>query len=72
MQRLIIDRFEGKYAVCEKEDRSIMNIIVSSLPQGAVEGSCLILNEDGSILLDNEEFRKRKYNINKLMEDLFE
>ena len=72
MERLIIDRFEGEYAVCEQEDKSTINIEKSSLPKEAVEGSCLIVNEDGSIVLDMEEFNIRKDRISKLMGELFE
>ena len=39
--RLVIDRFEGEYAICEKDDRSMHLVLQSLLPEGAKEGSCL-------------------------------
>lgn len=71
MERLIVDRLEGLFAVCEKEDRSMKNIPKASLPDGVVEGSCLIVRENGSIELDMEEYKKRKDAIEKMMEELF-
>lgn len=39
--RLVIDRFEGEYAICEKDDRNMQPILRSHLPEGVKEGSCL-------------------------------
>ncbi len=39
--KLIIDRFEGDYAVCEREDKTMMDIERSKLPEGVKEGSVL-------------------------------
>lgn len=68
--KVTIDRFEGEYAVCEKPDRTMLNIEKGRLPGGAKEGD--ILNIDGdSITLDAGETSKRKKNIKKLMDDLW-
>jgi hypothetical protein len=72
MKKLIIDRFEGEYAVCEHEDRNMIELKKSSLPQEAAEGSCIIVNDDGSIVLDMDEFDLRNERITKMMDDLFE
>ena len=33
--RLVIDRFEGAYAVCEDENKNIVNILKARLPKDA-------------------------------------
>lgn len=71
MKRLIIDRFEGDWAVCEQEDRVMINIERKRLPPRAVEGCCLLVQENGEILIDHEETKCRKDRISKMMENLF-
>jgi hypothetical protein len=72
MKRYIVDRFEGKYAVCEDEDGLMINMLKSTLPDTVKEGSCLIIQEDGSVVIDESEYKRRSDDISKLMEDLFE
>lgn len=60
--KVIIDRFEGDFAVCEKEDKTMVNIPNELLPKEAKEGNVLTIN----ISIDAEETEKRK----KLIEDL--
>lgn len=69
--KVIIDRFEGKYAVCEKENLEMINIDIYKLPTGAKEGDVLII-EGNSIRIDEKETESRKERIKKLMEDLWE
>lgn len=69
--KLIIDRFERDYAVCEKEDRTMVNIERSKIPPEAREGDVL-KNENNTYVIDYEEINKRKEKIRKLMNDLFE
>lgn len=69
--RVIIDRFEGKYAVCEKEDRSMVNIEKDKLPPEAREGDVLVLEGD-KIYIDAVTTDERKRNIKKLMDELWE
>ncbi|NLJ58236.1 MAG: DUF3006 domain-containing protein [Tissierellia bacterium] len=63
--KVIIDRFEGDYAIVETEDRIMVNLPKSLVP-GAKEGDVV------SIIIDEEETKKRKDNINKLMDDLWQ
>lgn len=42
MERYIIDRIEGSLAVCEAEDKTMRNVPLADLPEGASEGDCLI------------------------------
>ena len=68
---VIIDRFEGNYAVCEKEDRTMIDVKRVDLPSEAKEGDVLSIN-DGVIIIDIEKTEKRRIEIKKLTEDLWE
>jgi hypothetical protein len=70
--QVIIDRFEGNYAVCEKENREMINIERAKLPPEAKEGDVLILDDDGGITIDREETARRKETIERLMDELWE
>jgi len=61
---LIIDRFEGDFAVVETS-AGMINIPISDIPDGAKEGSVLIFK------LDEDESVRRKKNIDKMMNSLF-
>lgn len=69
--KLVIDRFEGNYAICEKEDRKTINIRISELPSGVKEGSVLICN-NGQFTIDTKETDKLKAEIDNLMNDIWE
>ena len=69
--QLIVDRFEGNYALCEKEDGTIMNVEKDRLPKGAKEGDVLIL-EGESIFIDNNATLERKKYIEELIEDIWD
>ncbi len=64
--KIIIDRFEGDYAVCETDTGSFADVPRAVMPQGAAEGDVI------SITIDRSETDKRKQNINSLMDSLFE
>lgn len=64
--KVIIDRFEGNYAIVELPDRSTANIPKQLVPEGAKEGDVL------SIEIDKDETAKRKERIQKLMDELWE
>lgn len=69
--KIIIDRFEGEYAICETEDGEMINIKIVDLPNEAKEGDVLIFNGD-IFIIDNEAKEERKERIKKLMDDLWE
>ncbi|MCL2494176.1 MAG: DUF3006 domain-containing protein [Oscillospiraceae bacterium] len=69
--RLIIDRFEGGLAVCEREDGSLEHIPVEALPEGAREGSVLVL-QDGAWALDMREEEERRARLFAKQEGLFQ
>jgi len=64
--KVIIDRFEGDYAVVELEDKTICTMPIKLLPEGAKEGSIL------KIEVDVESTENRKEKIQKLMDEMWE
>ena len=68
---LIIDRFEDEYAVCEDENKKILNINKSKIPKQAKEGD-IIIYTDGKYILDKEKTLNRKKYIEELKKDLWE
>lgn len=63
---IIIDRFEGEFAVVELPDKKMINMPKALLPKGAKEGDVL------SIRIDKDETKRRKRETEVLMNDLFE
>ena len=68
--RVVIDRLEGEYAVCEKDDRTMTSIEKSTLPADAKEGDVLVINQD-HIEIDVGETAKRKADAKRLLDNLF-
>lgn len=66
--RLIIDRFEGKYAVCVQDD-NIINVPRYKVPTEAKEGDCIGM-ENGFFVVKKEETNDRKSKMKRLMKDL--
>ena len=64
----IIDRWEGAFAVCEREDGVMVEIPRALLPEGCVEGAKLVPCETGYCLKDNTEDRVR---LRRQMDRLF-
>jgi hypothetical protein len=62
--RIIVDRFEGEYAVVELENRQFLHIPRRLLPGGAAEGTVL------DVLINERETRERKESISKRMAEL--
>jgi len=71
MKKLIIDRFEGKYAVCELEDKSIINVPKYKLPLNCKEGDCLIRDAEGMYQKDSETTKIQEKRILEKMGRLF-
>lgn len=63
--KLIIDRFESNYAVCEDENRVMHNISKSLIPSESREGDVL------EIILNKEETEKRRKYIEELTKDMW-
>ena len=68
--KLVIDRFEGKYAILESQDKDpiIFNFPRHLLPQEAKEGTVLNAN----IGIDQEETKRRKDKIQNVLSRLKE
>ena len=61
----IIDRIEEDIAVCEYATGKTIDIPLSALPENVKEGSVISLSED------KKQEKKRKENIDMLMNSLF-
>lgn len=68
---IIIDRFEGEYAVCEEEDGGFKKLPRVFLPAGSREGDCLIPAPDGSWQVDRAATAQRRQQIRRMLEDLY-
>jgi len=66
-----IDRFEGKFAVCESADGTSMTIERVKLPQGAKAGDVLDIDGD-TITIDIAETEARKKTVAALVDELFD
>ena len=62
---VIVDRLEEKFAVCEKEDLSIMNIPTEKLPEDVNEGDILVIDGE-NIFVDKEATNIRREELEKL------
>jgi hypothetical protein len=71
VMKVVLDRFEGEYAICENEAEEMIKIEKCKLPAGVVEGDVLIVDGD-NIIIDRDETQKRKVRIEKLMGELWE
>jgi len=69
--QLIIDRFEGDYAICEREDKTFINVPRKQLPKDANEGDVIIF-ENGKYMIDKETTKKRRDAIRKKMDELWD
>lgn len=63
MKQLIIDRFEGKFAICEDAEEKYFAIETSELPDRAREGDVLRITDEGELLLDQEATNARREKI---------
>ena len=72
MKKYIIDRFEGLFAICENEEKKIINIKTELLPPETKEGDCLYINEEGEYLIDYENTEESRRRIRSKLDSLFE
>ena len=77
---MIIDRFEGGYAICEemadkpkkKKDLHFYGIVLNELPEGAKEGDVLVIGDDGALKIDAAATKARREKIKQLQEKVWE
>lgn len=60
MRELIIDRFEETYVVCQTPDGQLDAFPRKRLPEGAEEGSWLLIHDDGTVEIDEEKTIRRR------------
>ena len=60
MRELIIDRFEETYVVCQTPDGQLDAFPRKRLPEGAEEGSWLVIHDDGTVDIDEEKTIRRR------------
>ncbi len=63
--KLIIDRIEGNFAVCETEKGDMVQLPTEALPQNICEGAVL------DIVYNEEETLKRKANVKAKLKKIF-
>lgn len=68
---LIIDRFEGEYAVCEEQGGGFKKIPKVFLPAGSREGDCLVPLPGGQWQVDRAATAERRKKIQELLGDLY-
>ena len=71
MRKLIIDRFEGTYAICEDQEKKMFAISLNELPQGAKPGDVLQISGAGELTVDQEETQRRRKKMAGLQSKLF-
>ena len=71
MRILVIDRFEGTYAICEDKDQKFFAIETNELPAGATEGTVLEIDDEGVIRINEEKTVARRSKIKKLQDKLW-
>jgi len=67
---MIIDRFEGEYAVCEQQDGTFIHIERSQIADAAKEGDVLVRTGD-CYRVDAEATAARRAHIRNLFDGLF-
>jgi Protein of unknown function (DUF3006). len=71
MKQLIIDRYEGKYAVCEDKEMKYFAIELSELPEGAKIGAVIEIDDGGEITVNEAETANRKNRISAKQDKAF-
>ena len=71
MRKLIIDRFEGTYAICEDQEKKMFAISLNERPQGAKPGDVLQISGAGELSVDQEETQRRRKKMAGLQSKLF-
>ncbi|MEN6328121.1 MAG: DUF3006 domain-containing protein [Syntrophomonas sp.] len=69
--RVIIDRFDGDYAVIETEEKSMKKIKRAEIPSAAREGDILVF-KNNKWNIDSEATQRRKEQIAALAAELWE
>lgn len=68
--RFIVDRIENEFAVCEDENKEIVNIPIKELPSNITEKS-IIDYIDNKYIINEEEQLKREETIKQKMDSVW-
>jgi len=68
---LIVDRIESNIAVCEDENKNMININLEEFAESPKDGDVIELI-DGKYIINNEETEKRKNSIEQDFYNLFQ
>ena len=67
MRKLIIDRMDGKFAICEGGEERMFAIPLEELPKEAKVGSALIIDDEGVITVADNDLKEKNAQLqNKL------
>ncbi len=69
--RLIVDRIESDFAVCEAEDMSVINIPLSEFSFEVYEG-CALIFDNGKYSVDEEYESDRRAKLFALQNSIFD
>lgn len=72
MKNLIVDRFEGVYAICEDGEKKFFAIELSELPKEVHEGDVLEIGDDGTLSVNAEKTAERRSFIRQKQNSLWE
>lgn len=70
-ERYTIDRFEGKYVICEDKDGNLINIYLTRI-FGNVKSGIVIIKREDSYYVDEEATLNREKKIERLMDGMWE
>ena len=69
--RVVVDKIEEDFAVCEKKSKKMININLKYIPKGVKEGDVLKI-EFGKIYVDSNRTISLENEINNIVKDLWE
>lgn len=71
MKKLIVDRYEGPYTICEEpKEKKFYGIETTEMPANAKPGTVIIISDDGVITIDEAETKRRIERIKGKQSDL--
>ncbi|BAB80302.1 hypothetical protein [Clostridium perfringens str. 13] len=72
MKKIIVDRIEGHFIVCEDEKENILELKKDDVIGDVKEGDVLVKGKEGKFCLDKALTEKRKKEIEDLMKGMWE
>ncbi|EGT3616739.1 DUF3006 domain-containing protein [Clostridium perfringens] len=72
MNKLIVDRIEGHFIICEDENQKILELNNDEVIGNVKEGDVLVKGKDGKFFSDKALTVKRRKEIEDLMKGMWE